>query len=418
MSEKVNSSHISDSQLNQRLENICAKVKVNRLPNELYSEIFQKGNTKQKASLKTGIGPVCLLTPLLNPLLDRVKISHDFELYTFYNSMRSGFRVVPGSDSLRFEVFKGFGLVLPEAFKKIQPIIQDRYQYSLHPNSLVPNSPYCILELEIERRVGGAIPIAMLLPDAKGYELLYKDNLINIPSIQGVFSYSKKFCKLLGLPMATYGQNIRRFNNPFRISDLQLVLFFSKHANLKSERLQWLNIAENIANLSIDLAGFNGNSHAYAIYVARMVGRLSASLFSHKILHNRLTDHCQNITLNAELTEFDHALKLEDNHSNIDEFISRLCSQIILFANHIRHFATCLTSIGINVSSMDYMNAFAIGVKDRITKQHAEAFLSHLYNDPYCADITLSAHNHYSTQNLKGGNNFISLLRRIIPEVL
>ena len=62
---------------------------------------------------------------------------------------------------------------------------------------------------------------------------------------------------------------------------------------------------------------------------------------------------------------------------------------------------------------------FAMGIKEcLIDEQERATLLSYFASDPYCADLTLSAHNLHSTQNLSNGRVFVSLLRPTLREVL
>ena len=411
---------LTDEQLDNRIASICESIRVVPLIQSFYHEIPLR-NISRRLNTYVGSKPVCMATRQLTSSANCNTCSPPFELYTFYNWLRSGFTIVPQAMSFRFEVFKGFGLSIPAAYIGIQAKIQDLYNYRLLPNPIVIDSPYGILEIGSERRVGGAAYISHLLSDAQGYELLGDDPSINIPSFQGLFSLSAEFCELLGIPSVTCGQNIRRFANPFRISDLQLLRALSKNATSGSSRSLWLTKAEEIISLSSDLAGFYGDFHGYVAYISRMIGRVSASLIRRRIIHGLLTDHCQNITLGGELTEFDYSVKVPSVATlghDVSDDESRLYSQVLLLANHVRNFADCMDWIGLECHYIDYIRPFIIGIKECLPKKQTETLLSSLDKDLYCIDITLSAHNHFSEVNLKGCEKFISLIHEHAHVVL
>ena len=420
MSQSSLTKPLTDEQLNSRITSICESIRVVPLIQSFYREIPVNIINKR---LDTNVlsKPVCMTTPRLTSSANCNTDSPPFELYTFYNWLRSGFRIIPKALSFRFQVFKGIGLSIPSQYMETQDKIQSFYHYHLLPNPIYPDSPYGILETGSERRIGGAAYMSLLIPDAQGYEWLDGDPLINIPILQGLFRLSTDYCKLLGITSDTFGQNIRRFSNPFRISDLQLLRMLSKNLTSCTSHLLWRTKAEAIIDLSNDLAGFYGDPRAYATYVCRMIGRASASLICHRILHGQLTDHCQNITLGGELTEFDYSVKVPSikiPDTNVSDDESRLYSQVILLANHVRHFADCMNWIGLECHYIDYISPFVFGIKELLSKKQTETFLSNLETTSYCIDITLSAHNRFSSENLNGCDKFIQLFRKIAYEVL
>lgn len=411
---------LTDEQLSKRIATICEPITVVPLHQYYYHKI-PLNTVSRRLNISVQSKPVCMVTPRQSLSMYRNTTSPSFELYTFYNWLRSGFRIVPEALSLRFEVFKGLGLSIPHQYIEVQGRIQNIYDFSVLPNPIYPDSPYGIMEIANERRIGGAISMSLLLPDAQGYEWLEGDPLINIPFLQQLFRLSPAFCILFGITSDTFGQNIRRFSNPFRISDLQLLRLLSKDATTRSSRSSWRTKAEAIVSLSSDLAGFCDDLHAYTAYICSMIGRLSASLIRYRILHGQLTDHCQNITLGGELTEFDYSVKVPTTQipdTNVADGESRLYSQVLLFANHARHFLDCINWVGLKCHYIDHIASFITGIKECLSGSQTETLLFNLDTNPYCIDITLAAHNQFSVVNLKGCKKFISLVHEHAHEVL
>jgi len=163
-----------------------------------------------------------------------------------------------------------------------------------------------------------------------------------------------------------------------------------------------------------------------------MIGRFAASLIRHRIWHRLLTDHCQNMTLGGELTEFTYAVKIPDHglsfsvetpnygSSSFDilDGEARLYSQILLFANHVRHFVNCMRWIGIEMNDAECVFSFVQGMKETLSEQQVKALLSHFETDPYCADINLFVTSRLSADNLKDCDGFIKILHGVAHEVL
>jgi len=416
---------IADNELLNRITNICASLTVFSLPKRFYNEV----KIDWQMNPITDVEPVCLATPLLSQ-----QYNNSFEIYNFYNWLYSGFRIVPDEPRMRFELFKGIGLTVPEAYKDVQRIIQDVYKYRLIPNADSPDSPFKVLQVDSEsgNRVGGAEDIPYLIPDVQGYGWLHDDTSIHLPEVRKFITFTDEFCELVSIPSATYGQNIRRFANPFRITDLQLMILLSTNADSKYMYSQWLKKAEAVVSLSSELAGYNNNYHGYIAYISKMIGRIAASLIRNRIWHRLLTGHCQNMTLGGELTEFSYAAKIPSHgesfsvntpHFGLSSYDvagaeSRLYSQVLLLANHVRHFVNCMRWIGIEVTDDDSIFFFVQGMKDTLPEQQVKALLYHFDTDPYCFDTNHFVQSRFSTDNLKDCDSFIKKLHRIVYEEL
>jgi len=417
---------MTDDLLLKRIMDICASITVVSLPKKFYNEIpidWQMNHIVE-------IEPVCVTTPLFRSF--QCNGMNSFELFTFYNWLYSGIRIVPNESRLRFEQFKAIGLALPEAYKGIQHTIQCIYQYQLMPNATSPDSPFGILQLDSDKRIGGATSTAYLIPDINGYGWLNDDTSIHIPSIQKAVAYTDEFCELVSIPSGACGQIIRRFTNPFRITDLQLMMLLSRNADSMHMYSQWKEKAEAIAGMSSELAGFNSNYCDYIAYMSKMIGRIAASLIRHRIWHRLLTDHCQNITLAGELTEFTYATKIPTHgltlsvntpgfgtsSFDIHNVESRLYCQVLLLANHVRHFVDCMRWIGVDMNNEDCIFSFVQGMKDTLPEQNIKTLLYNFETNPYCADINLSVQSRLSAENLKNCDDFIKILHKIIHEEL
>lgn len=411
---------LSDEELQKRVESICEPVPVTVLPSPFYHEILLYFIQDRSRGRDLRPEPVCLVTDR-TPFRENSGAAHPFfELYTFYNWLRSGFRIVLGAQSSRFQVFKGFGLSMGPSHEAVQPIIQDLLGYRLLPNGSCADSPYGILHVGAEKRTSGAAPISFLLHDARGYGWLQGDSSIRIPLLEGLFILSAESSERFGIPSGTCGQNIRRFGNPFRVFDLELMMSLSQAD--PSHRLCsfWSSKAEAIAALSSELAGFSGDLTAYVAYLAMAMGRIAASLIERRILHESLSDHCQNVTLGGELTEFDWSVtvpRIGAGRFEISGYESRLYSQVLLLANHVRHFAVSMDWIGVRYEHSDYAKSFALGMKESLSEELVEGLLFHFDRNPYCADITLAVHSPFSEKNLRGCEHFISLLHEAVREV-
>ena len=414
---------ISDELLLKRLSDICTPISVVSLPKRFYNDIPIDW---QEISVPY-VEPVCVAGLLLPS--DQYKT---FDLFTFYNWLYSAVRIIPNEPQLRFEQFKGIGLTLPEAMSDVQPIIEDFFQYKLVPNPDLPESPFGVLLLGTERRAGGVDNITYLLPDVQGYGWFKDDASISIPKIRKAITYSDEFCELTNITRTVSGQIIRGFVNPFRVFDLQLMMLLSKKSDCMHSSSKWQNKAENIVTLSSELLGFEQDFIGYTKHISKRIGGIAASLVHHRVWHRLLTEHCQNMTLAGELTEFSRSVKIPNHGSSfsveypnygvftfeVADAEARLYSQVLLLANHARHFVECMRWIGIEISDEDCVSSFVQGMKDILSKKQAEVLISHFDKDPYCADIKLAVHDRLSADNLSNCDGFIDSLRNFIYEEL
>ena len=414
---------ISDELLFERIADICTPVSVVSLPKRFYNDIpidWQEGFASETE-------PVCVAGSLLPS-----NQYNSFDVFTFYNWLYSGIRIIPNESNLRFEQFKGIGLTLPKAFDGVQPVIEDIFQYKLIPNPDLPESPFGVLLLGSERRAGGVDNITYLLPDVEGYGWFKNDTSVNTPQIRKAVTYSDEFCELTSIAPIVSGQIIRSFINPFRVSDLQLMMLLSQRTDSKNSSSHWQKKAESLLTLSIDLSGCYQDYIGYAKYISKRIGGIAASLIHHRVWHRLLTEHCQNMTLAGELTEFSRSVKIPDSGSSfsvefpnygvftfeVADAESRLYSQVLLLANHARHFIDCMKWVGIELNDNDCVFSFVQGMKDILSEQQVNSLISHFNNDPYCADIKLAIHDRFSADNLKNCDNFIDALRNVIYEEL
>lgn len=386
------------------IEGICESVAVVPLSKRYFAELDIDATWVHNRAVPVGLFPSQLITDST----DEKEVP--FPLLTFYPWLRSGFRIVQDTSERRFEVYKGLGLLLPKAYELHQPAFQRVFRYQLLPNEQKSDSHYKILNFNDESRIAGCAYLSLLKRDIRGYQWLEACPHIRVPKIMGAFSFSKEYCSQYAVPEGSCGQIIRRFLNPFRIMDLQ---FLKRMAlkSLPSERSFWQGKAEAILSISMQLTA--GSSCDYLACVGNALGRTAGALTSLRILHGSLTDHCQNVTLAGELTEFDFAVRqYQGDPPPKPYFDSRLYTQILLLANHLRHLVDCIRWIGVDCRYSDCVEPFMCAVAESVDSSQYEAFLYHLNHDPYCLDLSRSVCNRYFEKNLCNCDDFLSIVRQ------
>ena len=417
MKEPKATMHLTDDHLRRCIEDICEPVDAVPLAEHCYNEVPLTFIVGRRQERRFASKPVCVVAQRL-PAECHEPSSRAQPLYTFYNWLRSGLRLASHAGALRFEVFKGCGLTLPAAYEQAQQAIGNLYSYDLMPNDRYPGSPYCILAMGAEQRIGGAAYISYALPDLLGYQWLSCDAAVRVPELSGFYVFTPEFCELAGICSHTCCEIVRLFLNPFRVSDLQLMKAFSENGLAASSGSLWASKAGAIAALSCELAGFNSDLRAYALYLGMAIGSAAAALINNGLLHNSLTDHCQNITLAGELTEFDWTARIHSRPPLAPNLEPYLYSQVLLFANHVRCFAECMGWIGVDLALRQYGEAFLLGLRGELREPARKKLLHHFATDPFCADIKRMIHSPFSAVNLQGCDPFISILHELVQEVL
>ncbi|MBT6225341.1 MAG: hypothetical protein HOI47_01655 [Candidatus Scalindua sp.] len=420
--------------IKKQVEKICGQITVVPLDEDMYYRNPVLSILSRKDLLKSReISPVCVYKSKSMAEYP-VKHNRSFQLFTFDGWLRSGFRIVPEYMPWCFEVYKGFGLAVPEESQELLSDIQNLFEFSILPHPFCDDSPFRILKLDQEHRWAGAAYWSHLVPDGTKYLEFGHTGKLKTPLLLAVDRFTLDFCNLTGLYFTNdkiasnfpglgkllCGQNIRRFKNPFRIHDLDVLRRLSIMSKGKSRSL--LAKAEGILTLSSILSGFGLDLKSYAVYMSNQIGRISASLLTNGIIHRLLTSHCQNVTLAGELTEFDYSL-IEDRRSfNGDSNYSKkrtyLYSQIILMANHVRCFADSVRWIGVEVTYYDMVEAFLLELLNCLNDSSLQKeLIKHLKENPYCIDINLLIHDRHSYRNLSNAKSFMYVFRKYLHNI-
>ena len=419
--------------IHKQIEAICGQVLVISLDANMYSRYSQLSSQSERVEAEiVDVLPVCSFNAKSqNGRLGEERGS--FYLFTFDGWLRSGFRIVPAYMPWCFEVYKGFGLAVSEGSQELLSDIQNLFGFSILPHPFYDDSPFGILKLDREYRWAGAANWSHLITDGTKYLEFGHTGKIKTPLLLAVDRFTPDFCKLTGLyfpndeivrnlPLLCEhicGQNIRRFRNPFRIHDLDMLRKLSMMSKRKSRSL--LAKAEKILTLSSMLSGFGLNMKLYAVYMSNQIGRISASLINNGIIHRLLTSHCQNVTLAGELTEFDYSL-IVDRHSvngdsNYTKKRSYLYSQVLLMANHVRCFADSVRWIGVEVTYYDLIEAFLLELWNSLNDCSLQKeLIKHLNEDTYCKDITLLIHDRHSEKNLSNAESFMYEFQKYVHD--
>lgn len=398
--------------LRRRLDDLCANVCVAPLQAGWFETVWRP----ETADCSDRSGPVCAVTP---GTLRRAMVHADaaMALWTFPNWLRTGFRIHSVGGSARFEVFKGFGLTLPDLYVGLHPTLERLYGFKVTKLPPALEQVYAVLEVGDEVRVGGGSPMSLLLPDARGYTWLQADSHARLPQMRGVYALTDAYCQCMGFLPGPHGQNVRSFANPFRIEDLRLLRALCEDAGQAGAQPVWRETAACVAALSMDLTPHAGDPHGYLRFMARSIGHMAGALSREGILHGQLTDHCQNVTLGGELTEFDYAVKVPlAAKRQTGESASRLTSQVLLLGNHVRQLSRAWHWLGFDSDDRDLAAEFAAACDAGLAGDSSAALRWHLEFDPYCQDIARSSHNALSQQNLHGSAEFNGQVRAALLE--
>lgn len=234
-----------------------------------------------------------------------------------------------------------------------------------------------------------------LVDEKKGSEMMQKIGL-RTPRIMGTFKFSREFCRKHNLPMpesdepedlrgenlldyiesrkdqvdpvmyekirsqykrgdfnspAILGENVRVFRNIFRVRDIEMALIEPDEVKRRQKISLIIETSKKVFQKEF---GKECSDEEFLELYSSLLGQQVAILLKNRIIQGAMIHHKQDVTLAAEICDFDTAYKLTDeyfqgkpSYAHENEKI-KLVRQIFLVASHLKPVLSALQEFGLD----------------------------------------------------------------------
>ena len=306
-----------------------------------------------------------------------------------------------------------------------------------------------------------------LVQERKSSEMVQETGL-RMPRIMGTFKFSRDFCQKNNLPLpesddpndfngeslrdyiearksdidpavyerlknqydkndfdssAILGENVRVFRNIFRVMDVEEAL---KETDEQKRKEKISVITE--ASKKIFQKEFNreiDDKEMIAIF-SGLLGQQVSILLKNRIVQGAMSHHKQDITLAAEICDFDTAYKLTDEYFKgkpdwaRENEKEKLVRQIFLVASHIKPVLQAVREAGSNTDEGFTADKFVDGIVAELSEEEKKELLGYLVakKDDLQNIECIAGKNEYGGEpvkqvldNLKDYQDFFDLIR-------